>query len=121
MLIRRVTMATAVSRKPEIRGAEIGSSDDDRSPRNAIPEVIDTSELKTSPADLPSLKKRGAQAYRGLAVARLLEIAISTRAADGVPGVGGCVVGGSRREPPRGGEGRRRRIVVGGGEREDRE
>jgi len=121
MLIRRVTMTSTIRRKPEIGGAEIGSSDDDGSPRNAIPEIIHTSKFKTSPTDLTSLKKRSAQPHRGLAVARLLEVTVATGAADRVPGVGGGVVGGPGRKPPRGGGGRRRRVVVGGGEREERE
>lgn len=99
MLIRRITTSTTINGESKIRCAEIGGGDDDRGPRNTIPEVVDTSDLETGAADLTFLKEGGAQPRRSLAVAGLLEIAVPARASDGVTWVRRRVVRGPRRLP----------------------
>ena len=51
-------MASALRRKPIIRGTEIGGRQNDRGPRYAPAQVIHAPQLEARAADLPTLKKR---------------------------------------------------------------
>lgn len=71
MLIRRVTMASTLSREAIIRRTEISNSDNDRGSRNTPPEVLHTAKLKAGTADLSAFKQRLAEPHSGHAIACL--------------------------------------------------
>ena len=96
-------MTTTVGVKTVIRSAEVRGGEDDRSPGDAPPQIIDASELETSAADLTTLEQSLAQSDRGHAVSGFDEISVSARTAYFVARIGRGVVGGSRGAPFGGG------------------
>jgi len=99
VFVGRVTVATAVVGEPVVGGTEVGGGDDDGGARNAPPVVVHAAQLEARAADLAALEQRLAEAHRGHAVSALDEVTVAARAAHGVAGIRGGVVGGVRGSP----------------------
>lgn len=99
MLIRRITVATAIGVKTVIRSTKVSDSDNYRGSRNAPSDILDTAELKAGAADLAALEENLRQSSGGLTVACLFEVAVPARAAHLVTGIGGRVESGACRPP----------------------
>lgn len=143
--IRGIAEPSGVGGEAVIRRAEIGSGEDDGGSRDAVAELLHASDLVASTARQALLEERGAQAGGGQAVAALPQIAVAAGSScdgggseirlerntmgelgrkrvrtDGVPWIGGGVVGSAGGAPlGESGGGERRRGAVSSGEVEE--
>lgn len=107
MLVRRVTSAASLGGETIVGRTEVSGGDDNGGSRDTPSEVLDAPEFEAGTADLAAFEERLTETHGGHAVTGSDEVTVAARAADGVPGICGGVVGGVGRSPF--GEGRRRR------------
>lgn len=92
-------MSTTIRLKPIIRSTKVSSSNNNRSPRNTPSQVLNTSDLEASAADLTFLKQDSTESSGGLTVPILFQIPKTTGPTDSVARIRGRVVGGSGGSP----------------------